>query len=335
MSSPNSKFEKFNNSIQLIKNKKIDSIYFLMGEDQFLQSFFINQLETELSKVASIDKIILSVEEYGSKEIISKINQSDLFSSRKIIILRSPNSLRGKTRDELLDYCFNPSSDKYLVLIQDEFSLKNKLIKGLASNSTAVSTSTPFDNELKMWVSFFFKENGFENIPAKIIDDLINIFGESVFTIKNEIDKLCLGMAPNSDLNDLVLNEDIHIGRSYKKFELFNYIGRRDIFSSIKLGRSLVSKDSSMLDLIRPLNELFQELLFIKIFKGTNRPHNSFSLLTPSIRKNIPQYANNFTSKEIVQAIRKLAYIDKQIKTSKIDDKSAITEFIYSTTNNE
>ena len=335
MSSPNSKFEKFNNSIQLIKNKKIDSIYFLMGDDQFLQSFFINQLETELSKVASIDKIILSVEEYGSKEIISKINQSDLFSSRKIIILRSPNSLRGKTRDELLDYCFNPRSDKYLVLIQDEFSLKNKLIKGLASNSTAVSTSTPFDNELKMWVSFFFKENGFENIPAKIIDDLISIFGESVFTIKNEIDKLCLGMAPDSDLNDVVLNEDIHIGRSYKKFELFNYIGRRDIFSSIKLGRSLVSKDSSMLDLIRPLNELFQELLFIKIFKGTNRPHNSFSLLTPSIRKNIPQYANNFTSKEIVQAIRKLAYIDKQIKTSKIDDKSAITEFIYSTTNNE
>ena len=306
-----------------------------MGDDQFLQSFFINQLETELTKVASIDKIILSVEEFGSKEIISKINESDLFSSRKIIILRSPNSLRGKTRDELLEYCLSPSSDKYLVLIQDEFSLKNKFIKGLASNSTAVSTSTPFDNELKMWVSFFFKKNGFENIPAKIIDDLISIFGESVFTIKNEIDKLCLGMAPNSDLNDVVLNEDIHLGRSYKKFELFNYIGRRDIFSSLKLGRSLVSKDSSMLDLIRPLNELFQELLFIKIFKGTNRPHNSFSLLSPSIRKNIPQYANNFTSKEIVQAIRKLANIDKQIKTSKIDDKSAITEFIYSTTSNE
>lgn len=335
MSSPNSIFEKFNNSIQHIKNKTIDSIYFLMGDDQFLQSYFINQLETELTKVASIDKIILSVEEFGSKEIISKINESDLFSSRKIIILRSPNSLRGKTRDELLEYCLSPSSDKYLVLIQDEFSLKNKFIKGLASNSTAVSTSTPFDNELKMWVSFFFKKNGFENIPAKIIDDLISIFGESVFTIKNEIDKLCLGMAPNSDLNDVVLNEDIHLGRSYKKFELFNYIGRRDIFSSLKLGRSLVSKDSSMLDLIRPLNELFQELLFIKIFKGTNRPHNSFSLLSPSIRKNIPQYANNFTSKEIVQAIRKLAYIDKQIKTSKIDDKSAITEFIYSTTSNE
>ena len=335
MPSSNSIFKKFNSSIELIKNKKFDSIYFLMGDDQFLQSVFIDQLKDELSKVGSIDKIILSVEEFGSKQIISKINESDLFSTRKIIILRSPNSLRGKTRDELLDYCLNPISDKYLVLIQDEFSLKNKLVKGLSTSSTAVSTSTPFENELKMWVSYFFKENGFNNIPAKIIDDLISIFGESVFTIKNEIDKLCLGLTTDSNLDSAVLNEDIHLGRSYKKFELFNYIGKRDIFSSIKLGRSLVSKDSSMLDLIRPLNELFQELLFVKIFKGTNRPHNSFSLLSPSIRKNIPLYANNYTSKEIVQAIRKLANIDKQIKTSKIDDKSAITEFVFSATSNE
>jgi len=335
MSSSKSTFEKFNSSIQLIKNESIDSIYFLMGDDQYLQNFFIDQLEAVLSKTGPIDKIILSVDEFGSKEIISKINESDLFSSRKIIILRSPNSLRGKTRDELLDYCMNPSSNKYLVFIQDEFSLKNKFVKALAASAKTVSTSTPFENELRMWVSYFFKENGYENIPNKIINDLIGIFGESVFTIKNEVDKLCLGLNSDSDLNSAVMNEDIYLGRSYKKYELFNHIGRRDIFSSIKLGRSLVSKDSSMLDLIRPLNELFQELLFIKIFKGTNRSQNSFSLLSPSIRKNIPQYANNFSSKEIVQAIKKLANIDKQIKTSKIDDKSAITEFIYSATSNE
>ena len=108
---------------------------------------------------------------------------------------------------------------------------------------------------------------------------------------------------------------------------------RLNLSAKIKT-RSLVSKDSSMLDLIRPLNELFQELLFIKIFKGTKRSQNSYSLLSPSIRRNIPQYANNFSSKEIVLAIRRLAKIDKQIKTSKIDDKSAITEFVYSTTGN-
>ena len=87
-----------------------------------------------------------------------------------------------------------------------------------------------------------------------------------------------------------------------------------------------------MLDLLRPLNEFFQELLFIKIFSGTNRNLNSYTLLSPSVNRQLPSYASNFTSKEIVIAIKRLAKIDKQIKSSNIDDESAITEFVYATT---
>jgi DNA polymerase III delta subunit len=335
MSRSNPIFKKFNNSIQFLTKGELDSLYFLMGDDQFLHKFFIDQLEIALNKIERVEKIILSVDDLGSKELINKINESDLFSSIKLIIFRNPNLLRGKARDELMDYCINPNSNNYLVFIQDEFSLKNKLIKFIASYSNTVSTSTPFENELRPWISYFFKENGYDSISSEIVDNLLSVFGDSVFSLKNEIDKLCLSLSSAQDLNSALINDSIHMGRSYKKFELFNYIGSRDVFHSIKLGRSLVSKDSSMLDLIRPLSELFQELLFIKIFKGTNRSQSSFSLLSPVIRKNIPKYANNFSSKEIVYAIKKLAKIDKQIKTSRINDKSAITEFIYSTTSNE
>ena len=65
---------------------------------------------------------------------------------------RDINSLIKKIDDEW------PRSqpNKYLVFIQDEYSLKNKLIKALATNSISVSTSTPFENELRAWVLFFF-----------------------------------------------------------------------------------------------------------------------------------------------------------------------------------
>ena len=334
MPSSNPNFKKFNNSIQHLKNGEVDLIYFLMGDDQFLQKFFTDQLEISLKEIELTEKIVLSIDDLGSKEIINKINESDLFSSKKIIILRNPNLLRGKARDELLDYCSNPNSNNHLVITQDEFSLKNKFIKSLASCSSTVSTSTPFENELRLWIMYFFKENDYENVPKEVVDELLIVFGESIFSLKNEIDKLCLSLSPGQDLNSELINKTVHMDRNYKKFELFNYIGKRDVFQSIKLGRSLVSKDSSMLELIKPLNELFQELLFIKIFKGTNRSQNSFSLLSPSIRKNIPNFAYNFSSKEIVFALRKLAIIDKKIKTSKVNDKSAITEFIYSTISN-
>ena len=96
--------------------------------------------------------------------------------------------------------------------------------------------------------------------------------------------------------------------------------------------RDLLSKDSSMLELLKPLNEFYQELLFAKIFSGTNQAKKSFSLLAPSILRQLPMYANNYSGKEIVSALKRLGKIDKQIKSSQIDDESAITECIFSAT---
>ena len=311
---------------------KVEPIYFLMGDDQYLQQFFIKKLQESIDQGNKIDKMMLSVEEIGSKDVINKLNESDIFSSKQLFILRNPNALRGKTRDELVEYCTNPNPNNYLVLIQDEYGIKNKFIKSLVSFFTPIPVSTPFDSELKKWAKLFFKDNGIKKIPNKTIEKIIDIFGESVYSLKNEIDKLCLSIDKEENLENVNYLESTYLTRSYKKFEFFNHLGKRDTRLSVKLGRSLVSKDSSMLDLLRPLNEFFQELLFIKIFSGTNRNLNSYTLLSPSVNRQLPSYASNFTSKEIVIAIKRLAKIDKQIKSSNIDDESAITEFVYATT---
>ena len=54
----NPTFEKFNNAIQLLKDGEINPLYFLMGDDQYLQKFFVDQLEIVLSAIGPIDKII-------------------------------------------------------------------------------------------------------------------------------------------------------------------------------------------------------------------------------------------------------------------------------------
>ena len=71
----NPTFEKFNNAIQLLKDGEINPLYFLMGDDQYLQKFFVDQLEIVLSANGPIDKIILTVDDLGSKEVINKINE--------------------------------------------------------------------------------------------------------------------------------------------------------------------------------------------------------------------------------------------------------------------
>tara|TARA_Y100000746_G_C15459095_1_gene430560 strand:+ start:734 stop:1741 length:1008 start_codon:yes stop_codon:yes gene_type:complete len=332
MSSFSSNSTQLSTALNHLSEGKVEPIYFLMGDDQYLQQFFIKKFQESIDRANKIDKMLLSVDEIGSKEVINKLNESDIFSSKQLFVLRNPNSLRGKMRDELVEYCANPNSNNYLVLIQDEYGIKNKFIKSLVSFFKPISVSTPFDSELKKWAKLFFKDNGIKKIPNETIEKIIDIFGESVYGLKNEIDKLCLSIDNKENLENVNYLESTYLIRSYKKFEFFNYLGKKNTRLSVKLGRSLVSKDSSMLDLLRPLNEFFQELLFIKIFSGTNRNSNSYTLLSPSVNRQLPSYANNFTSKEIVTAIKRLAKIDKQIKSSNIDDESAITEFVYATT---
>ena len=103
---------------------------------------------------------------------------------------------------------------------------------------------------------------------------------------------------------------------------------------SLELGRTLVLEDTSMINLLYPLTEFFQELLFIKIFKGTNNFRKSYTRLSPSVNKQLPSYAKNYKNKEIALALKRLEQIDKKLKTSRIKDESAITEFIYGTLSN-
>ena len=96
----------------------------------------------------------------------------------------------------------------------------------------------------------------------------------------------------------------------------------------------LISQNITLNNLLYPLTEFFQELLFIKISKGTKSNFKRFTNLAKSINRKLPSYASKFSSKEVVNALKHLSIIDTKIKTSKVDDESIITEFLFATIEN-
>ena len=96
----------------------------------------------------------------------------------------------------------------------------------------------------------------------------------------------------------------------------------------------LVSQETSLINLLYPMTEFFQELLFLKISRGTNSNSKRYTNLAQSVNRKIPSYASNYSSKEIISALKRLGQIDRKIKTTTINDESIITEFLYATVNN-
>ena len=91
-----------------VKKGNIDPVYFLLGGDYYLQNLIINEISKTIFKEIKQDKTFLFPDEMKSEDIINKITQNDLFSSKKLLVIRNPGSLRNKARLDFLSYCKNP-----------------------------------------------------------------------------------------------------------------------------------------------------------------------------------------------------------------------------------
>ena len=219
----------------MIQNNDALPVYYLKGNDQFLHNFFIERLCDSIFAENNIVKSLLTPNEKSGKEIIEQILFSDLFNTQKLFILRDPQQLKGKAVKDLLEYCSNPIPNHFLVLINDNFMDNSSFSKSLVKNVDPINVSTPFARDLYKWARFFFKENNKKAEPS-IIEELVENYGDSLYNIKNEIDKLCL-MNNNAIIKASNINSASSWVRSRQRWELISSIGNRDLERSISLSK--------------------------------------------------------------------------------------------------
>ena len=314
-------------ALRSIQNNNIKSVYHLKGDDHFLQNFFIEKLCNSIFMEEEINKNFLTPNEMTGKEIIENILFCDLFSTKKIFILRDPQQIKGKPVKDLLDYCSNPILNHFLVLVNDNYSDKSSFTRSLTKLLDPINVSTPFATDLFKWARFFFKEND-KTAESSVIEEIVENYGDCVFNIKNEIDKLCI-LIDSKEIksNDLIISNAW--SRSRQRWELFASIGKRDLEKAIKLSKEIIGDNETMISLIYPLTSFFQELLYVKMNNGTYSQTNSYIPLSKSIKNNIALFSKGYTKAQIEESIKKLKKIERKQKTSTSDDESDLIHFLY------
>ena len=315
------------NAIRSVQNNNINPIYHLKGDDHFLQNFFIEKICHSLFKAEKINKSFLTPNEMAGKEIIDNLLSSDLFSTKKLFILKDPQQIKGKPAKDLLDYCSNPIPNHFLVLINDNYMDKSSFTRSLTKIMDPINLSTPFASDLYKWARFFFKENE-KKADSSVIEEIVENYGDSVFNVKNEIDKLCILIDSNEIKSDDLIISNAW-SRSRQRWELFTSIGKRDLEKSIKLSKEIIGDTETMISLIYPLTSFFQELLYVKMNNGTYSQLNSYIPLSKSIKNNIVLFSKGYTRSQIEKSLKTLEKIERKQKTSTSNDESDFIHFLY------
>tara|TARA_A100001037_G_scaffold306813_1_gene355992 strand:- start:3898 stop:4872 length:975 start_codon:yes stop_codon:yes gene_type:complete len=318
---------KVKDAINDLKSGLLKPIYFLKGGDQFLQSFFIDKISRYFFNDQPENKYFLVPDEIKGKEIIDRLTITDLFATKTLFILKNPQQLKGKVNDDLLEYCKFPNENNILVLTNDDWTKKAAFLTQIEKLLDPIDVQTPFSSKLKKWANYFFKERQ-KSVHPTIINITVEMAGDSLMHLQNEIDKICLWVG---DRDDITLNDIEKFSgwkREYQRWEFLLAFGEKDYERTLSLGKTIITSNDSMISLIYPLTAMFQEMLYVKMKNGTFTDSRSYMPIPPSVKKKIPQFSKGFSRKKLEFALNQLGQIDKRKKTTISSDETELIQFI-------
>jgi len=175
---------------QLEKNK-IQPVYLFSGEKYYI-ALAIEKLKNKIfpdKNISSIETFYL--DECEIEDVIKSIKNISLFSNRKMVIIKRVEVLTKGKIDEILPVVAEPPPNTFIIIVADSEIKDKSLSECIAKRFETVVKFPEYEkaNELRGFIIEELEESGIK-IEYDAIDLLLEFTGNSLFSIKNEIEKL-------------------------------------------------------------------------------------------------------------------------------------------------
>jgi DNA polymerase III delta subunit len=214
------------------------------------------------------------------------------------------------------------------VIINDDFYKKTKFLSNLEKIVKPLDMRTPFNSDLKKWASTLFKEKNI-SVTGDAITQIVYLFGDSIYHIANEIDKICIGFSGSRQITAKDIKESLIWRKSYQNWEFLDVLARKKLNDALIRGKSYLNLAPNFSIVMNVLITFFTSLYYLKISNGTFLSNIGSIPLSPYVKKRIPIGAKYYSLDELENIIHYLASLDRKIKTSAINHESAFTKFLF------
>ena len=181
-------------AIRDVNKSGVKSCYFLLGDDFFMQKFFINKIKENLVKDSQLNsKYFYLNEENDLNNFFNDITSLSLFNSKDLFIIKNFNKLSKEYQSTLTTYLQKISNDNTIIFVLNDLD------------------STFYENHWKDFskknnIEFIFVKNYHENYKDKY-----NAYKDMFFLGDNHF---------NENGNRLIANEILEKSEYLKK--IFN-----------------------------------------------------------------------------------------------------------------
>ena len=285
-------------------------IYFLSGDDIYIQDFLINHISKSYLKDGGL-KVLYSIGDDKYQTLIEELYSISIFDDRRLIVIRQVQKMTQKGRDEILKYLSNPATEICLIIISDNYYDKNKFLNQLKSKSIIVDVRSPLNrNKLKYWV-FNILKHGEIQITSEAIDTIIDRQGNSLSNVINEIHIISLMMNESGEIREDTVVTIVKDNMEFPIWRFLDALGCKDIVSSVRILHSLCEHGNLVPPIMINLTTFFENMYWMQNKKNI---HANYPQLNKILTGNLKKYSSNYSITEIINIFKSIRQIDLHSK---------------------
>ncbi|HEQ99455.1 MAG TPA: DNA polymerase III subunit delta [candidate division Zixibacteria bacterium] len=261
---------KFSQAIAQIEKGMFAPVYFIDGEEDYLQIEFVNTLKRCLYKDnpedANVERI--TAKPGRAADLANTALEYSLFGGGKLLIVSDAHKFNPDDKKILLKLFPQLPPGNHLVLFhRAKVDMRQKYFNYVTSKTTWISFLPLDQNSAKFWVKRQLQKYNLK-IDPRALDLLVDFAGFSYSTISEEVDKLSLNFEPGSTIS----LEDVR-----------NYGSRSAVFSVFELTEALGLKDREKA--LNRLNRLLESGESLPAILGRITGHFNYLIMIDSLKE--------------------------------------------------
>ena len=279
----------------------------------------------------TLEKITLDCEELTESEVFSKLLSRDLFTKKRIFLLKSFTKLKK------LEF-FTKKIFKDIILFDSEKAGRSKIYKELINLTLSINCNKP-----KPWfeagdalgkIIGYLRRHGYEDITQDTALYLYEQVGYDLYKLMGELDKLIMYKGGLVFLDPKITIEDIDKvcvkGMHYNIFDIIDKILAGKKKDALNILDNVFNNESSPgILLINLWYTHFENILYLKNTSKKDSELSGYIKMPPMViqKKLIPQ-SNKIPTGKIIESMNFLTDIDFNLRKGSFDLRYYLEKFI-------
>lgn len=300
--------------------KKIDPLYVLVGQDNFLIEESLCTIKSSIKKTHDYDEKIISIQSNEDwNKVLEEANSYSLFSETTLLnILYDKKTIDASGKKILTEYLNNVNSRCFIIIRAPNVPVK-QLLWLSNHNQVVVVVAYPLNADaMKNWITSQFRFHSF-TIHPQVIDLIYKYTQGNMLACAQVIEKIALSNSAGSQITSELALEHLFDQCDYSLYELVDACLSGHSDKAIQILRQAANNKSESTLILWMLTQEIRVLLQLSYLM-----HLQMDIKTASNQLKIwPQRVNlyqmavkRFNQVLLEQLLQYCKNIDEQIKSS-------------------